>query len=205
MSAFLTCWGLCSTQQQCTTHTLTPSGLSLFVVFFSCMTPETISNVELYKWPTALSRWNHCFSNITFLKTQITQRVNGHAVHFWSGTSGLMWSSPAAGACLWLTLKYTQLPSFHLLLGLNLHSFEYVSSLQHNVVAHFYYVLRFIVSAIRHVRTDNPALRFAESKLLTFEVFLVGFLCSAPIFNTREGTWAQWGEGKTPRLAIPTC
>lgn len=84
--------------------------------------------------------------------------------------------STAEGACFLADVKCTQLLSFHLLLGLNLYSFEYVSSLQHNVVAHFDSVLRFFVAAIRHVKTEKPALRFAKGNLSTLEVFIDGFL-----------------------------
>lgn len=82
----------------------------------------------------------------------------------------------------WLTLKCTRLPSFHLLLGLDLHGFEYVSSLQHNVVAHFNSVLRFFVAAIRHVQTGKPAVQFAKSNLSTLEVFVEGFFRDTQIY-----------------------
>lgn len=50
-----------------------------------------------------------------------------------------------------------------LLLRLNLHGFEDISSFQHNVVALFNPVLRVIVSVVRHYKTDKPARRFAGS------------------------------------------
>lgn len=39
---------------------------------------------------------------------------------------------------------------FHLLLRLNLHSFEYVPTFQHNIVSFFDCVLRVIISVVRH-------------------------------------------------------
>lgn len=59
----------------------TPAELPVFVRVFSCRIPDTISNVVLYNCPTALSRRNHCFSNITFLEEEHTEKpqINGFA------------------------------------------------------------------------------------------------------------------------------
>lgn len=69
--------------------------------------------------------------------------------------------------------KCTKLPSLHLLLGLNLDSFEYVSSLEHNVVSHFDSVLRFFVSAIRHVQAENR-LPDSEGKAVNIRLLFSG-------------------------------
>lgn len=58
----------------------TPAELPVFVRVFSCRIPDTISNVVLYNCPTALSRRNHCFSNITFLEEEHTEKPQNQRV-----------------------------------------------------------------------------------------------------------------------------